>query len=483
MRRVNARLLPAFLAVLLCAAVSLPSQADAVSPRRVMVPALAQSSFPHPPDLEDVACPSARVCYAVGYYGIQYYGTVFVTANAGHSWRRQSAGTRWGLRGVACVTTAICYGVGYAETTVVTTNGGRSWHDPHIPRSAQAISRVACPTSQMCVAVGNSPNRYTALVHRVLLTTDGGRSWSYPPTPIDRTAYPMNGIACPSARVCYAAGDYATIMVTYDGGHTWQRQHNALMDQSGVIIPTLSAIACSSMRSCVAVGGIENGVVLATNDGGRTWMSQTGVTRSSLTGVACPSPRVCYAVGYGGTLAMTRDGGRSWTQIDSGTQTFFNSIACHGVNFCVVVGNAGYIGILAPHAHSGRSATPTPAPVQPTPTPQPAIPPAPTPTTGATACTNWNVAGSWTWGGDPAAAGPGNSGNGSLTQSGTALSGTLDTGGSTWTLQGSISGSAVTLTMSAPGQIDLSFSGTVSADGTTIAGNLGSFTGGHARCQ
>lgn len=75
-------------------------------------------------------------------------------------------------------------------------------------------------------------------------------------------------------------------------------------------------------------------------------------------------------------------------------------------------------------------------------------------------------------------------GNGpaTLQQSGSTLSGSLAAGGVTWMLQGSIQGASVTLTMSAPGQVDQPFQGTVSGDGTMISGNIGTFGGGKANC-
>jgi photosystem II stability/assembly factor-like uncharacterized protein len=441
-----------------------------------------RSSASYPPDLSDVACPGTRVCYTVGYSGVQYNGRIYASTDGGHHWRPQQAGTKWGLRGITCISTTTCYSVGYAETTVVTTNAGRSWRDPHTPRSPQALYRIACPTSTTCIATGNSPSGYIALVHRLLLTTNGARSWTYPATPIDRTAFPMNGVACPSARVCYVVGAYATILVTSDAGRTWQQQHDPAMDSNG-LIPPLTSVACANPLTCVAVGGFPSGaVILTTVNGGRTWTSAASPAQSALTGVACPTTRICYITGSGGTIEQTHDGGHTWTLIDSGTSTSLNSVACHGPGFCVVVGNAGFITLLPVRARSGAAATATPAssatPVPNAPTAQPTQPPAATATTTqpSTSCASWDVSGTWqfqsmTMGNGPA----------SLQQSGTTLSGSMTAGGVTWTLQGSIQSSNVTLNMSAAGQVAQSFQGTISSDGATIDGNAGTFSG-HATC-
>lgn len=438
----------------------------------------AHSSAQYPPDLSDVACPSVRVCYAVGSAGVQYNGRIYASSDGGHHWHPQQPGTKWGLRGISCSTVSTCYSVGYDETTVVTTNAGRTWRDPHTPRSPQALYRVACPTSTTCIATGNSPNGYIALVHRLLVTNNAAHSWSYPATPIDRTAFPLNGIACPSARICFAVGAYASILVTADAGRTWQQQHNPAMDTGG-LIPPLNGVACASTLSCVAVGGFpDGGVILVTADGGRTWTSATSPARAVLNGVACPTTRICYLTGSGGTLGQTRDGGHTWTLIDSGTSTSLNSIACHGPSFCVVVGNAGFIALLPAQAQG--SATPSATPIPNAPGAQPTqAPPAATPTISqpSPSCASWDVTGTWLF----QSATMGN-GQGTLRQNGTTLSGSVITGGVTWSLQGSIQGTNVTLTMTAAAQVDQSFQGTVSGDGTTIEGNAGTFSG-HATCM
>jgi hypothetical protein len=70
-----------------------------------------------------------------------------------------------------------------------------------------------------------------------------------------------------------------------------------------------------------------------------------------------------------------------------------------------------------------------------------------------------------------------------LQQSGSSVKGTVVEGGVSWTVSGTIARSTLSLTWSAPGQVDQSYIGTVSRDGTTINGTaLGNFTGGHARC-
>lgn len=98
---------------------------------------------------------------------------------------------------------------------------------------------------------------------------------------------------------------------------------------------------------------------------------------------------------------------------------------------------------------------------------------------GGEACHTWNVQGTWTFSSDHSG-GP-SDGQATLTQSGNSVSGSLTSGGVAWTITGTINGSSLSLTWSAPGQADTSGYDTVSTDGSSISGNYGTFTG-HASC-
>jgi hypothetical protein len=90
-------------------------------------------------------------------------------------------------------------------------------------------------------------------------------------------------------------------------------------------------------------------------------------------------------------------------------------------------------------------------------------------------------AGSWSFAGDGVTV---QNGSVTLQQAGSLVTGTLNGGGVSWTLSGTIAGSTLKATWSAPGQIDQSYSGTVTSDGSPITGStMGNFTGGHAACQ
>src|SRR5438105_14925340 len=65
----------------------------------------------------------------------------------------------------------------------------------------------------------------------------------------------------------------------------------------------LTAVAAASTTTAWAVG--EAGTILATTDGGATWVVQTSGTNQMLDGVGAASTTVAWAVGWNGTILAT----------------------------------------------------------------------------------------------------------------------------------------------------------------------------------
>ncbi|MBN9206973.1 WD40/YVTN/BNR-like repeat-containing protein [Methylibium petroleiphilum] len=99
-----------------------------------------------------------------------------------------------------------------------------------------------------------------------------------------------------------AVGAFGSVLVTADGGATWQVQpfpmkHLALM-----------SVAMHEGR-CIAVG--QTGLVYAAEDC-KTWKAAPSMTKSRLLAVGVNRHGVAYAVGAFGTILKSADWGRSW---------------------------------------------------------------------------------------------------------------------------------------------------------------------------
>lgn len=170
----------------------------------------------------------------------------------------------------------------------------------------------------------------------------------------------MLGVSCPSATHCVAAGSADHVLaVDVGSGHSWRVQPVAqpARDKGGA----LSAVSCSSVRGCTAVGyyrdhlGQDYGVVERWN--GSAWNIQ--LTRApfdskaaGLSGVSCPTATMCMAVGGYNTLIKTENLLIEWWTGDDWTiqsppspsavpDTNLDAVSCSSPVACTAVGTAG----------------------------------------------------------------------------------------------------------------------------------------------
>ncbi len=115
----------------------------------------------------------------------------------------------------------------------------------------------------------------------------------------------LYGVSFPGRADGWAVGRFGVILHSDDGGKTWKRQRSGTTR-------ALSSVSAAGARHAFAVG--NGGMVLATSDGGRTWQPQTSGTRNHLLDVQALSPSDAFAVGAFGTLLSTTDGGRTWVK-------------------------------------------------------------------------------------------------------------------------------------------------------------------------
>lgn len=107
---------------------------------------------------------------------------------------------------------------------------------------------------------------------------------------------------------------------------------------------TLQDLAVWDAKHAVAVG--NNGVIIVSTDGGRSWKSAVGVPRSE---VANKLNRVtvgegmAVASGEMGALLASRDGGTTWTRLRAEEDVAWNDVALPGGGRICVVGEFGRV--------------------------------------------------------------------------------------------------------------------------------------------
>ena len=239
--------------------------------------------------LLDIACVSARVCYAVstapGAYGAAPrpaaappLSAIWMTSDGGASWARQSVPSGltcaagdcqpglypYPLTWISCLSSGLCRAggwnfldcghCGYVAAVLASAGPGAPWTMLTCPgRAYQEICPTSspdagdCPTSARCYgAFSTSPFDPGTNVE---LSTDGGKDWQAVPS---GSGSIRNDLACPAAQACYTVGDHGTITRTANG--------TAFVADRSPTAANLYGISCADTTVCYAVG--DNGTIL-----------------------------------------------------------------------------------------------------------------------------------------------------------------------------------------------------------------------------
>jgi hypothetical protein len=305
--------------------------------RAADAPLPADAQTPNNAQLSAVTCPSSTSCVAVGSY-TDSSGTpqILVVTGWGASWTAAEASLpadagsspELSLSAVACPSTTSCTAIGsYLNSSgntrgLLVTGAGASWTATAAPLPANAVttgqtaqlSAVACPSTTSCVAVGSYYLSSSASPVG-LLVTGSGTSWtaSEAPEPANAPATnqdaPLSAVACPSTSSCVAVGSYTDSSDNEDGllvtgsGTSWTAAEAPSPTEE------LSAVTCPAVTSCVAAGDyISHGysAPLLVTGSGASWAATEaplppdavgGQWGTGLSGVACLSTTSCVAVG------------------------------------------------------------------------------------------------------------------------------------------------------------------------------------------
>lgn len=168
-----------------------------------------------------------------------------------------------------------------------------------------------------------------AVGHRgvVLHTKDGGETWSI--QRIDQSEdRPLFAVHFFDAHNGVAVGLWSRVMVTSDGGASWDSIAVGPPDGAKKADLNLMALVADAKGRLYATG--ERGLVMRSEDRGRTWTYETtGYKGSFWTGLATPDG-VLIVAGLRGSLYRSGDEGRTWSRVETGSQSSITGLAMVG---------------------------------------------------------------------------------------------------------------------------------------------------------
>jgi hypothetical protein len=297
-------------------------------------------------ELLGVRCIAAASCWAVGYYERHKIAQDEALHWNGKKWSLTATpnpgGTLSGdfnsLSDVACTSPGNCWAAGQYGNSGIDGEAianqalhwnGKKWSHVTTPNPAGDLSghenvldSVRCASARNCWAVGTygSLTGGTENFSNEVLHWNGSK-WSRvsAPNPAGTAGNDFNelqGLSCTSAADCWAVGAYGAAGTSFNeilhwNGKKWTRfpglQAASLGTSALGADETLTAVSCTSPKSCWAVGYYSGGMDFnqALSWNGTVWlpvkMPQPGGTTGGginiLNGVRCTSATNCWAVG------------------------------------------------------------------------------------------------------------------------------------------------------------------------------------------
>ncbi len=315
--------------------------------------------------LSSLSCTSATACVAVGTVAMGSRApTELAESFNGAAWAKtdpEKFVAAW--NGVSCRSTDPCVAVGSSivgETRTpraarITANG---WEEMTLPSLSQAtLLDVSCTGAAECTAVGSQGASALSLAARW-----NGSLWSTQttPNPAGGSSVALNGVSCPAASMCMAAGGFANStkpinpLIERWNGTSWTIE--TAPTPSGAAQAWFEGISCASATQCTAVGnfqdstGVRHGLIERWD--GTSWAIQTppepvGATRVDLNGVSCKGAS-CTAVGAywtstGRHTHVLRWNGSSWSiqaspNPETSSANTLTDVSCFTSNRCLASG-------------------------------------------------------------------------------------------------------------------------------------------------
>ena len=172
-------------------------------------------------------------------------------------------------------------------------------HSVAAPLAAKSLLLAAARVGNKLVAVGDHGH--------VLLSVDQGRTWTQSLTP---TRALLTGVSFADANHSWVVGHDGVILATNDGGLTWIRQ-----DEGRDLETVFLDVYFRDLNHGFAVGAY--GKFLVTADGGKNWTAAKPAEDEAHYNRITAGPDGClYLAGEGGLLLISRDGGEDWTKAE-----------------------------------------------------------------------------------------------------------------------------------------------------------------------
>jgi photosystem II stability/assembly factor-like uncharacterized protein len=149
----------------------------------------------------------------------------------------------------------------------------------------------------------------------------------------DERTCTMRDAALPSSTITYVLCEEGLLLVTNNEGATWAQRKIPGVDG-------LRAVSFADENHGIAIG--LSGVIVATDDAGKTWQKRQSGTTENLTDIQMVADEG-WIGGYDGVLLYTADRGKTWTKQESGVSLSIEALYFQDAKNGWAVGWAGLV--------------------------------------------------------------------------------------------------------------------------------------------
>ena len=218
------------------------------------------------------------------------------------------------------------YAAGWFGTLLSTDDGGTTWGGSATGLTAP-LDRISLIDSDSLVIGGECALRRS---------DDGGQTFTRLPwTATDlRCAAPVAAFDFPTDQTGFLALEDGSVLSTADGGRTWSRKTSIPVTGAGTQPYKPTDITFLTPTTGVAVS--LSGGIYRTTDGASSWTQVHASGTPQLNSVNFPSQLVGYAAGSSGLVLGTDDGGLTWTPRGAPGVAGLRSIRCATPLVCLL---------------------------------------------------------------------------------------------------------------------------------------------------
>lgn len=289
---------------------------------RLLRPALP-SAQAHQSLLMDIALAGERLV-AVGERGHIVY------QDAGQDWQQASVPVISHLTGVAFATPQLGFAVGHEGMILRTRDGGANWTLVHHElRAYPARIQQQIVELEAALEQAQAVNDLTDIEWLEFQLEELSFLVEVDEVP------PLLDVVFINEQQGFAVGGYNLLLMTEDGGDSWQAVGDRLPNEEELHNNTI----IQTQTGDLFIAG-ERGSIYRSRDQGETWERLPLDYDGSVFGLFSTSAGQLFAVGLRGNLFVSDDQGDSWRNVDTGTEQTLNA-GTESRNQLLIIGQNG----------------------------------------------------------------------------------------------------------------------------------------------